>query len=59
MASGTEAWCMLPSQPSRVIQISASGRVLSGIGRLVPMRYGGPKKIVPAARRLRGLPMRR
>jgi len=58
-ASGIEAWCRLPSQPSMLIQSSASGWVRGGMGNEVIMRYGGPKKIVPAVRRLRGLPMRR
>jgi hypothetical protein len=35
------------------------GLVLAGIGNIALMRYGVPKKITPAARRLRGLPMRR
>ena len=50
---------MEPSHPSRVIHSSASAFVRSGIGIVAPMRYGVPKKITPAARRLRGLPMRR
>ncbi|MNZ19544.1 hypothetical protein D3C78_365720 [compost metagenome] len=50
---------MAPSQPSMVIHSSASAVVFSGTGSEAPMRYGAPKKITPAARRLRGLPMRR